>query len=73
MCETVILHRVSNTAITTESGLPDLGLYPQILGIFKGDGTFLGIYFSRKPWDKSWDFRNSTVLFFLFVFIACLI
>ena len=30
------------------SGLPDLGIYPKILGIFEGDGIFLGIYFFEK-------------------------
>ena len=37
--------------------LPDLGFYPKILGIFRCDGIFLGIFFLAKIlWEKSWDF-----------------
>ena len=27
--------------------------YPKILGIFEGDGIFLGFIFRKKLWDKS--------------------
>ena len=37
-------------------GLPDLGMYPKILGIFEGDWIFLGTYCFRKElWGKSWE------------------
>ena len=51
-----------------------MGIFPKILEIFDRDGIFLGIYcFEKIPRINLGNFRNSFVVFFLFVSFACLI
>ena len=56
------------------AGLPDLGIYPKILGSFEGDGIFLGIYFFEKTLRINLgNCRNCSAKFFAFVNVVLLI
>ena len=55
-------------------GLPDLGIYPKILGNCEGEGIFLGIYFFEKNLGiKLGNYRNCVVKFLFSLVCYCLL
>ena len=48
-------------------------LIPRSWEFLKVMGIFLEVIFSKKPWDKSWDYRNCSVKFFAFVSVVLFI
>ena len=47
-----------NNASKYGAGLPDLGIYPKIFGIFESDGIFLEIYFPKRFGINLGNFMN---------------